>query len=69
MLAVLAPPSTHASLLAKSTLVFEPKYDGIRALVALDGGNPPVIYSRLGRDKTEQFPELVAPLGDRAGRS
>ena len=62
MLAVTAPESAHARLLARPTLVFEPKYDGIRALVALDGAARPTIYTRLGRDKTEQFPDLVDPL-------
>ena len=62
MLAVTAPESAHARLLARPTLVFEPKYDGIRALVSLDGTARPTIYTRLGRDKTEQFPDLVEPL-------
>ena len=71
MLAESAPASSHARLLARRDLVFEPKYDGIRALVALDGGNAPCIYTRLGRDKTAQFPDLVGPLAalaDRLGR-
>ncbi len=71
MLAESAPASSHARLLAKPNLVFEPKYDGIRALAALDGGNAPCIYTRLGRDKTAQFPDLVGPLAalaDRLGR-
>ncbi|HUF48169.1 MAG TPA: hypothetical protein VMM93_10145, partial [Vicinamibacterales bacterium] len=46
-------------------LVFEPKYDGIRALVDL---RPPArrgqpahvaLYSRNGHDKQAQFPEIV----------
>jgi bifunctional non-homologous end joining protein LigD len=51
-------------------LVYEPKYDGIRALVTV---TPPAkrgkgarakvaIASRAGNDKTEQFPEIVAAL-------
>ena len=71
MLAESAPASSHARLLARRDLVFEPKYDGIRALVALDSGNAPCIYTRLGRDKTAQFPDLVGPLAalaDRLGR-
>ena len=71
MLAESAPASSHARLLARPDLVFEPKYDGIRALVALDGSNAPRIYTRLGRDKTVQFPDLVealATLADRLGR-
>ena len=62
MLAESAPSSAHARLLSRPELVFEPKYDGIRALVALDGSATPCLYTRLGRDKTAQFPDLVEPL-------
>ena len=62
MLAEPAPPTAHDRLLRDENLVFEPKYDGIRALVALDGPALPSIYTRLGRDKTAQFPDLVEPL-------
>jgi bifunctional non-homologous end joining protein LigD len=51
--------------LVDESLVYEPKYDGIRALVELDAGRAPHgvrIWSRLGNDKTEQFPEIVAAL-------
>jgi bifunctional non-homologous end joining protein LigD len=46
-------------------LVYEPKYDGIRALVSVAPHARSVkvtIASRLGNDKTPQFPELVAAL-------
>ncbi len=45
-------------------LVYEPKYDGIRALVDLapGRGSPVRIWSRLGNEKTAQFPDLVAAL-------
>jgi bifunctional non-homologous end joining protein LigD len=44
-------------------LVYEPKYDGIRGLVELPpGGSPVRIWSRLGNDKTSQFPSLVRAL-------
>jgi bifunctional non-homologous end joining protein LigD len=46
-------------------LVYEPKYDGIRALVTVTpaaGGATVAIASRLGNDKTAQFPEVVAAL-------
>jgi bifunctional non-homologous end joining protein LigD len=46
-------------------LVYEPKYDGIRAIVTVTpaGERPQVaITSRLGNDKTEQFPEIVGAL-------
>jgi bifunctional non-homologous end joining protein LigD len=46
-------------------LVYEPKYDGIRALIAVVPLGPTAqvtIASRKGNDKTAQFPELVAAL-------
>ena len=50
--------------LEDESLVYEPKYDGIRAIVEIaPDGRPPVrIWSRLGNDKTAQFPDLVAAL-------
>ena len=49
-------------------LVYEPKYDGIRALVeirpaAKDTTPAVTIYSRNGREKQGQFPEIVTALG------
>jgi bifunctional non-homologous end joining protein LigD len=60
MLATLAePPLTGAGL------VYEPKYDGIRALVhvppASDRGGAR-LWSRLGNEKTTQFPSVVQAL-------
>ncbi|HVR00964.1 MAG TPA: DNA ligase D [Polyangia bacterium] len=46
-------------------LVYEPKYDGIRALVTVTPGARGAtvsIASRLGNDKTAQFPEIVQAL-------
>ena len=46
-------------------LVYEPKYDGIRAIVTVTPGAKAAtvsIASRLGNDKTEQFPEIVRAL-------
>jgi bifunctional non-homologous end joining protein LigD len=43
--------------------VFEPKYDGIRALAFVTGGAV-VLLTRNGNDKARQFPELVAALED-----
>ena len=60
MLATLADPP-----LVGQGLVYEPKYDGIRALVHVgpkrdqDGVR---IWSRLGNDKTSQFPSIVHAL-------
>ena len=49
-------------------LVYEPKYDGIRAIVDVaPGGKSVRLWSRLGNDKTSQFPEIVAAL-ERWGR-
>ena len=72
MLAVLAEESTHDRLLRKDDMVFEPKHDGIRALVEVEpaaaarGGTadgPRIrIWSRLGNDKTAQFLEIVDAL-------
>ena len=62
MLAELAPAAAHARMLERPDHYFEPKYDGIRALVALDRKTPPVLYTRLGRDKTGQFPDLADAL-------
>ncbi|MCC7176955.1 MAG: DNA ligase D [Acidobacteria bacterium] len=45
-------------------LVYEPKYDGIRALVEVAGGATPRvgIWSRNGNEKSAQFPDIVAAL-------
>ena len=50
--------------LEDSRLVYEPKYDGIRAIVQVDPGPPPHVrlWSRNGNEKSRQFPELVAAL-------
>ena len=79
MLAVSADESAHERLLAREDLVFERKYDGIRALVEVTPpagrrgagarGEPEVrIWSRLGNDKTEQFPEIAVELAALAAR-
>ena len=69
MLATLADPP-----LTGSSLVFEPKYDGIRALAEVTPARGRVdvrLWSRLGNEKTAQFPSIaaaLATLGTRAGR-
>lgn len=66
MLASLADAS-----LTDPHLAYELKYDGIRALVSLDPRGGParaVIYSRAGREKSGQFPELIRDL-DRVART
>src|SRR5919108_1295293 len=50
--------------LQSSGLVYETKYDGIRALIDVTPRQrvPVHIWSRLGNEKTAQFPDLVAAL-------
>jgi bifunctional non-homologous end joining protein LigD len=55
--------STEQPPIAQPGLVYEPKYDGIRALVDLDASGTGVrVYSRNGNDKTNQFPGIAAAL-------
>ena len=42
--------------------VYEPKYDGIRAIVEIDAAGGVRIWSRLGNEKTKQFPEIAKAL-------
>jgi bifunctional non-homologous end joining protein LigD len=45
--------------------VYEPKYDGIRAIAAVEPGGPTegvTLLSRLGNEKSAQFPEVVRAL-------
>jgi len=43
--------------------VYEPKYDGIRAIVEIGArGKQVTLWSRLGNDKTRQFPEIAGAL-------
>ena len=80
MLAVSVDESAHDRLLGRGDLVFERKYDGIRALIEVSpaagrrGGagareQPSVrIWSRAGNDKTAQFPEVAEALAALAAR-
>src|SRR5205823_6915339 len=43
-------------------LVYEPKYDGIRAIAEIAPKGPVRLWSRLGNEKTNQFPEIAAAL-------
>lgn len=43
-------------------LVYEPKYDGIRAIVEIKPNGPARLWSRLGNEKTAQFPEIAGAL-------
>src|SRR5471030_388767 len=50
-------------------LAYEPKYDGIRAIAEVGGaGNSVRLWSRLGNDKTRQFPEIADALKAWAAR-
>ena len=52
--------STTDAPLNDPQLVYEPKYDGIRAIAEV--GDTARLWSRLGNEKTSQFPEIVAAL-------
>ena len=67
--------STAAAPLDSAALAYEPKYDGIRALVSIlpppsprrgfgEAGFDVRFWSRLGNEKTSQFPEIVAAIGE-----
>src|SRR4051812_27402666 len=57
--------STEEPPKAQPGLIYEPKYDGIRALVEIDG--PTVrLFSRNGIEKSDQFPAIVAQLSQMA---
>ena len=43
-------------------LAYEPKYDGIRAIAEVSADGAVRLWSRLGNDKTSQFPEIAAAL-------
>jgi bifunctional non-homologous end joining protein LigD len=59
MLATLADPP-----LKGAGLVYEPKYDGIRGLIHVPAGSGDAVrvWSRLGNEKTTQFPSVVRAL-------
>jgi bifunctional non-homologous end joining protein LigD len=57
--------STVEVPLRSPEFVYEPKYDGVRTLASLIPGRPRPsvrLWSRLGNDKTAQFPEVVRAL-------
>ena len=54
--------------LVKKGLVYEPKYDGIRALVEIAPKGAARIWSRNGNEKTSQFPTVAKALEAGAGR-
>lgn len=57
--------SLQAVDLVDERFAYEPKYDGIRTVAEIErGGGPGAVrlWSRLGNDKTTQFPEIVRAL-------
>jgi bifunctional non-homologous end joining protein LigD len=48
--------------LEDESLVYEPKYDGIRAIVEIEPNGGVHLWSRLGNEKTQQFPEIATAL-------
>lgn len=63
---MLASLPSQAPPLRDANLLYEPKYDGIRAITLVEPGKAFAnarFWSRLGNEKTAQFPELVAALG------
>ena len=67
---MLATSPDAAPSLVDPRAVYEPKYDGIRAIVLVEPGPPPLVrlWSRNGNEKSAQFPELVAALAAWATR-
>jgi bifunctional non-homologous end joining protein LigD len=63
---MLATLPANVPPLVDPLFVYEPKYDGIRAITLVEPARPYArarFWSRLGNEKTTQFPELVAALG------
>ncbi len=57
--------STTEVPLTHPDFVYEPKYDGVRTLARVAPGRPVptvTLYSRVGNDKTAQFPAIVKAL-------
>jgi bifunctional non-homologous end joining protein LigD len=56
---MLATLPAQAPPLVDPLLVYEPKYDGIRAIVEVVPGKSVRLWSRNGNEKTAQFPDIV----------
>src|ERR1019366_4160980 len=54
--------------LADPQFVYEPKYDGIRAIAEIAPKGRVHLWSRLGNEKTRQFPEVAEALASWARR-
>ena len=55
--------STTDAPLDSADFAYEPKYDGIRAIVSIERGEVR-LWSRLGNEKTTQFPDIIHAVGD-----
>ncbi|BCS34903.1 hypothetical protein TBR22_A41290 [Luteitalea sp. TBR-22] len=63
------PCELDALPLSSSSLVYEQKFDGIRAIVVVEPAHPAArvaLYSRNGNDKAAQFPDIVKALRELA---
>ena len=60
--------STGEAPLDSPDFAYEPKYDGIRA-IAVTSARETTLWSRLGNQKTSQFPEIVDALQAVGGRT
>ncbi|MBM3819053.1 MAG: DNA ligase D [Acidimicrobiia bacterium] len=56
--------STGDAPLQSAGFAYEPKYDGIRALVSVAAPSEVRVWSRLGNEKTRQYPAVAAALHD-----
>ena len=65
------PCDLDAVNLANSSLLYEQKFDGIRAIAIVEPGHPGSrvrLLSRNGNDKAPQFPDIVRALRELAGQ-
>ncbi|MFA5909661.1 MAG: DNA ligase D [Vicinamibacterales bacterium] len=63
---MLATLPAQPPALTAAEFVYEPKYDGIRAIVEVVPGDGPAgvrLWSRNGNEKTAQFPDIVEAVG------
>jgi bifunctional non-homologous end joining protein LigD len=59
--------SSGETRLDDRAFIYEPKYDGIRAIAQISPSPGARLYSRLGNEKTAQFPEIALALRQIAG--
>lgn len=60
--------SSGEARLDDRALIYEPKYDGIRAVAQVPAGSSVHLFSRLGNEKTAQFPEIAGALQQISGQ-